>query len=281
MRSNGLSRRTRREVARRAAALILLAVMLFPVYWMVISALKTDKTLFTNPPYFYPPSPQWGFFWNTVETYARPLLNSAIISLSATIFALLICVPGAYALAKMNLPNGLVNVLLVVVLAVQVFPTIMLVPPLYQMATQVQALNHYWTLAILDSMYSVPFGLLVLRTFMLGIPDSLREAALVDGATEARVFFRIIIPNAKPGIATAMIFAFLFAWGDFVFGLTFTNGSGIQPITVSLYDVLGQNTQSWELLMALGTLLAIPAVLAVLGAQRALRQGVAGFGVER
>jgi multiple sugar transport system permease protein len=281
MRSSRMSRRARREVARRTAACVVLAVMLFPVYWMVISALKTDKTLFTNPPYFYPPSPQWGFLWNTVETYARPLLNSAIISVGATILALLVCVPGAYALAKMNVPYRLTNVLLVVILAVQVFPTIMLVPPLYQMATQVQALNHYWTLAILDTMYSVPFGLLVLRTFMLSVPDSLREAALVDGATESRAFLRVIIPNAKPGIATVMIFAFLFAWGDFVFGLTFTNGNNIQPVTVSLYDVLGQNTQSWELLMALGTLLAVPAVLAVLGAQRALQQGVAGFGVER
>jgi multiple sugar transport system permease protein len=281
MPSSGMSRRARREVARRIAACVILAVMLFPVYWMVISALKTDKTLFTNPPYFYPPSPRWGFLWNTVETYARPLLNSAIISVGATILALLVCVPGAYALAKMNVPYRLTNVLLVAILAVQVFPTIMLVPPLYQMATQVHALNHYWSLAILDTMYSVPFCLLVFRTFMLSVPDSLREAALVDGATEGRAFLRVIMPNARPGIATVMIFAFLFAWGDFVFGLTFTNGNSIQPVTVSLYDVLGQNTQSWELLMALGTLLAVPAVLAVLGAQRALQQGVAGFGVER
>lgn len=281
MRSRAASGRERRQVARGAAACAVLAVMLFPVYWMVISGLKTDKTLFANPPYFYPPSPQWALVWHTVETYARPLLNSAIVSVGATILALLVCVPGAYALAKMKVPYRLTSVFLVAILVVQVFPTIMLVPPLYQMAAQVHALNHYWTLAILDSMYSVPFGLLVLRTFMLSLPDSLREAALVDGASEGQAFIRVIIPNSKPGIATVMIFAFLFGWGDFVFGLTFTNGNGVQPATVSLYEVLGQNTQSWELLMALGTLLAVPAVLAVLGAQRALQQGVAGFGVER
>jgi multiple sugar transport system permease protein len=199
----------------------------------------------------------------------------------ATLLTAAICIPAAYALAKLGIPERITHVMLLVLLVVQALPTIMLVAPLYETAAKLNLLNQYWTIALLDSMYAVPFGVLILRAYMLSLPDELREAALVDGATERQAFTRIMLRNSKPGIATVVVFAFLFAWGDFVFGFTFTNGPGVEPATASLYALIGQFENQWQQLMALSTVLAVPAVVVVLGAQRALQQGVAGFGIEK
>jgi multiple sugar transport system permease protein len=273
--------RRNRNAVRLAGALAVLVIMLFPVYWMVISGLKTQHDLFAAPPSFYPAHPAWSRIGDAIRTYGRPLLNSIAISAIATVITALVCVPGAYALAKLGVSQRITSVLLVVILVVQVLPTIMLVSPLYEIAIRLHVLNQFWTIGLLDSMYSVPFGLLVLRAYMVALPDALREAALVDGCSEPKVFLRVILPNCRPGVATVVIFAFLFAWGDFVFGLNFTNGPAVQPATVSLYEIIGQNVQPWGQLMALGTVLAVPAVVVVLIAQRALQQGVAGFGIDK
>ncbi|HEY2241254.1 MAG TPA: carbohydrate ABC transporter permease [Streptosporangiaceae bacterium] len=273
--------RRNRNAVRLAGALAVLIIMLFPVYWMVISALKGQHDLFSTPPTFYPSHANWGRIGSAVSTYVHPLVNSVVISAIATVITALICVPGAYALAKLGVSERVTSVLMVVILVVQVLPTIMLVSPLYEIAIRLGILNQYWTVGLLDSMYSVPFGLLVLRAYMVALPSALREAALVDGCSEQKVFLRVILPNCKPGIGTVVIFAFLFAWGDFVFGLNFTNGPAVQPATVSLYEIIGRDVQPWGQLMALGTVLAVPAVVVVLIAQRALQQGVAGFGIDK
>jgi multiple sugar transport system permease protein len=271
-----------RERLRLVAALAVLAAVLFPVYWMVITALKgTQQQIFSEPPSFYPPHPNWEELWKVLVAYGRPLVNSIVICAMATLITLIICVPGAYALAKLGVSRRVTNILLVLLLVVQALPTIMLVGPLYETAAKLHLLNQYWTIALLDSMYAVPFGLLILRAYMMSVPDELRQAALVDGANERQAFWKVMLPNSKPGLATIIIFAFLFAWGDFVFGVTFTNGPAVEPATVSLYGLIGQFENQWQELMALATVLAVPAVMVVLGAQRALQQGIAGFGLEK
>jgi multiple sugar transport system permease protein len=282
VRGRGRWLRRHREALRLGGALAVLGVMLFPVYWMVITALKGKQAaIFAEPPLFYPPHPSWNELWRTITTYGRPLVNSIVISGLATVITVFVCVPGAYALAKLGVSRRMTHVGLVVLLVVQALPTIMLVGPLYETAAKLGLLNQYWTIAILDSMYAVPFGLLILRAYMVSLPDELREAALVDGATELQAFLRVMLRNSKPGIATVVVFAFLFAWGDFVFGFTFTNGPSVEPATVSLYGLIGQFENQWQQLMALSTVLAVPAVAVVLVAQRALQQGVAGFGIEK
>ena len=153
--------------------------------------------------------------------------------------------------------------------------------PLYEATSRVGLLNNYFTVGVVDPLYGVPFCVLVLRAYMRNIPGTLREAAIVDGASENQVFFRVMLPNSKPGLATIAIFSFLFAWGDFIFGLTFTSGPSVEPASVDLYSLIGSYYSAWFEVMSMVTLLAIPAVIVVILAQRLLQQGVTGFGVER
>jgi len=277
------SRRERRYGAiRLAGSLAVLAVMLFPVYWMVISGLKgTEGTLFHEPPYLYPPNADWRELLNVVRTYGKGLVNSVVISSIAVAITAVVCVPGAYALAKLGVGRRINYAILLALLVVQALPTIMLVAPLFETAAHLQLVNHYFTIGVLDSMYAVPFAVLILRAYMLKLPEELREAALIDGATEVQIFSRVMLPNSKPGVGTILLFAFLFAWGDFIFGLTFTNGTSVAPVTVSLYELIGTYAVSWQTLMALSTVLAVPAVIVVLVFQRFLQQGVTGFGMEK
>ena len=114
---------------------------------------------------------------------------------------------------------------------------------------------------------------------MNNIPGILREAAIVDGASESQVFVRVILPNSKPGLATIAIFSFLFVWGDFIFGLTFTSGPNVEPASVVLYSLIGSYYSAWSEVMSMGTLLAIPAVIVVILAQRLHSKVCTGLGL--
>lgn len=269
------------ESLRTIVSCCVVAFFLFPVYWLVASALKTANELFASTPVFWPHPALWSNFWVALKASANGIKNSFIIAGISTAVTSLVSIPAAYALAKGDLPTRLVRAVLIGLIIVQVLPTIMLLTPLYEIASQLGVLNNYGTIGLLDSMYSVPFCVLILRAYMRNLPSALREAAIVDGASEQQVFLRVFLPNAKPGVATVAIFAFLFAWGDFIFALTFTTGTAVAPATLVLYGLQGNYNSAWSEIMAMGSLLAIPAVTVVILAQRLLQQGVTGFGMER
>jgi multiple sugar transport system permease protein len=270
-----------REIGRTVLSVLVVALFLFPVYWMIVSALKVPGQLFSSHPIFLPHPAIWGDFRKAFDAAADGIKNSLIIALIAMAVTLVVAVPAAYALAKSGLHPRSVRWILITLIVVQVLPTIMLLTPLYEVASRVGLLNNYFTVGVVDALYAVPFCVLVLRAYMNNIPGILREAAIVDGASENQVFLRVILPNAKPGLATIAIFSFLFAWGDFIFGLTFTSGPSVEPASVVLYSLIGSYYSAWSEVMSMGTLLAIPAVIVVVLAQRLLQQGVTGFGVER
>ena len=169
------------EPARLVAATAVLVVLLFPVYWMVISGLKRGQAaLFHEPPYLYPPHPDWNEWVDVVREYGKPLLNSLAISGIAVCVTAAVCVPGAYALAKLGVGRRVNYILLLTLLIVQALPTIMLVAPLFEAAARLKLTNHYYTIGLFDSMYGVPFAVLILRAYMLKLPEELREAALVE-----------------------------------------------------------------------------------------------------
>lgn len=276
-----LRTRNGRDVARTVISCCVVVAFLFPVYWLVVSALKTSNQLFASSPVFLPHPALWSNFWTAMKASGNGIKNSFAIAGISTVVTTFVSVPAAYALGKGGISPRLVRAVLILLIIVQVLPTIMLMTPLYEIASTIGVLNNYGTVGVLDSMYSVPFCVLLLRAYMLNIPGFLREAAIIDGASEQQVFLRVMLPNAKPGLATVAIFAFLFAWGDFIFALTFTNGSGIEPATLVLYGLQGSHYSAWSEIMAMGSLLAIPAVVVVVLAQRLLQQGVTGFGAER
>jgi multiple sugar transport system permease protein len=140
--------------------------------------------------------------------------------------------------------------------------------------------NTYLGLILADASHGVPFCILLIRAFMVNIPSSLIEAARIDGAHELRIFRSIVLPVSRNSIVTAAVFAFLFAWSDFLFALTLTTGDEVVPVTLSVYQFVGAHTQSWAAMMATAALASIPAAFLLVAAQRYIAAGVTGGAVK-
>jgi multiple sugar transport system permease protein len=171
-------------------------------------------------------------------------------------------------------------VVLVGLLITQMIPGIVITNGLFPIYNSVGLVNSYLGLILADASLGIPFCMLLMRSFMVNIPTSLLEAARIDGASEFRVFRAIVVPLSRNALVTAAVFAFLFAWSDFLFALTLTTGSSLMPITLSMYQFVGAHTQSWGALMATATLASIPAAALLVIAQRYIASGVTGGAVK-
>ena len=264
----------RRSIAR-GLLLITMICLLFPVYWLIQSALSTQLELFHSPAYFFPPHPSLAGLRDAWRIISDGLWHSLIISLGTVILSLFLAITAGYGLllARAQRVGGLVRVM---VLFGLVFPTITFVIPLDKILYTLHLLDTYQGVILADSLYSVPLGVLIIYTYMLSIPHVLIEAAQVDGASSLRVLWSVAIPIARPAIATAAIFAFLAAWGDFLFAETFASNNQILPASIAIYNLTGITLQNvnWPEVMAGSLILGIPAVIAVAFAQRYIRAGI-------
>jgi multiple sugar transport system permease protein len=270
--------RIRRAWAETGLGIVLLAVMLAPVYWVCVSALKTGTQIFHTPPYLVPPTPTLSAFsaaWHVLSHY---MVNSGVIAIGAVILTLLLGAPAAFGIAHLRL--RLTPILVLVLLISQMFPSVMLATPLFILFNRIGLVNTYIGLIFANATNSLPFVILVLRAYLLTVPHELTEAAQVDGTGLFGAFWRVIVPTAASGMATAALFTFLFAWNDFTFGLTLTTGTDIQPVSLGLYNFMGQYTTQWNNLMAGAVLAALPAVIILLAAQRFVTAGLTAGAVK-
>ena len=192
--------------------------------------------------------------------------------------SLLIAVPAAHALANFRFRvTGLVTLVLLVT---QTIPGIVLGISFFKIFADIHLLNSYPGLIIADSTYCVPFDILVIRAFMISLPHELLEAAYVDGATLLGSLVRIVLPLSRPAILAAALFSFLFSWGDFLFALTLNTSGNVIPISLSIYQYLGQYTSQWPDLMAAAIFAAIPSAILLVLVQRGIRGGIATAGLK-
>ena len=261
-----------------AVALVIVGVMLLPLYWAVVTSLKTLHQSYATPTALFPPSPTFAAYSQVVHTQGGSLLTSFIIAVGATVVSLLISVPAAYALANFRFRvTWLVTLSLLVA---QTIPGIVLGTSFFKIFAGLHLLNSYLGLIIADSTYCVPFSILVVRAFMIGLPRELLEAARVDGATLLGTLLRIVIPLSRPVILTAALFSFLFAWGDFLFALTLSTSNSVEPMTLSIYSYMGQYTSQWPELMAAAVFAAIPSAILLILVQQGIRGGMATAGLK-
>jgi multiple sugar transport system permease protein len=255
--------------------LITMIGLLFPVYWLIQSALSTQLELFHSPAYFFPPHPTLAGLRAAWQIIDSGLWHSFIISAGTVVLSLFLSITAGYGLL-LGRARGTGTLVRLLVLFGLVFPTITFVIPLDKILYTLHILNTYQGVILADSLYSVPLGVLIIYTYMLAIPEELIEAAQVDGASSLRVLWKIAIPIAQPAIATAAIFAFLSAWGDFLFAETFASNNQILPASISIYNLTGVTLQNvnWPEVMAGSLILGVPAVAAVAFAQRYIRAGI-------
>jgi multiple sugar transport system permease protein len=260
------------------AAIAIVLILLSPLYWAAVTSLKTQNQTYASPATLLPPTPNFQAYAHVIQAQGHALLSSLVIAFGTALLTLIIATPAAYALAHFRF--RVTGIVVLALLAAQVVPSIVIGTSLYKTYTHIGLLNSYPGLILADSTYAVPFAILVLRAFLTGIPTELLEAAAIDGAGELRRFVRVIIPLSKPGLLSVTLFAFLFAWGDFLFALTLTTTNKIVPITLSIYSYVGVSIENWPSVMAASLFAALPAAVFLIVVQRVVKGGLVSTGLK-
>jgi multiple sugar transport system permease protein len=268
--------RAARKIPMTVLGIIFLGIMIFPVYWMINSSLQANTGAATTT--WFPLQPTLAGYQTALSQQGQNLITSLIVSLSTVVLTILIAAPAAYGLARFKM-RGIV-VFVFVLLITQMIPTIVIANALYTLFNDVGLLNTYIGLILADTAAQIPFSILLMRAFMSSIPQSLVEAALVDGANNFRAFVAIVVPISKNAIITAALFTFLGAWGDFLFALTLTTGADVRPVTLGIYNYLSGNVQAWGPVMSTAVLASIPAGVLLILAQRYIAAGALGGAVK-
>ncbi|MEV6604592.1 carbohydrate ABC transporter permease [Kutzneria sp. NPDC051319] len=263
---------------KTVAALVILAVMLFTLYWMVDASFQTNAQIADREPHWLPLDATLDGYRHALGQQGGHLVVSLIVALGTVVLTLLIAAPAAYGLSRRGSRPVLFSLLIV-----QLIPGIVMANALYRVFSTLGLLNSPEALVLADSTLAVPFAVLIMRAFMLSVPKELIEAANLDGAGAVRTFTRIVLPVSRNGVVTAALFAFLFSWGDFMFASTLNLGSpDWTPITVGLYDFVGAgtNTTSWNSVMATGVLASLPVAVLLVVAQRHVSAGLSAGAVK-
>jgi ABC-type glycerol-3-phosphate transport system permease component len=246
-----------------------------PFAWMVITAIKPNAEIFTSTPVFWPSDPTADRFVEVLTgdflTYVRisVMVTTATVGLSVSAAAL-----AGWTLARFPIP--LKRYLLILVLSAQMFPVVVLLIPIFLVMRNLGLLGTYTGLIIAYLSFTTPLVLWILRGFFKSIPIDLEEAALVDGATRAQAFRRIVLPLALPGIAATATFGFISAWNEFMFALTFTlNSPEMHTSTVALRQFVGRDMAAdWGMIMAFSVVMTLPVIVLFLFAHKRMTEGL-------
>jgi multiple sugar transport system permease protein len=271
-----------RAVGRVVGMVLIVAWCLAPFYWMVVASLRKVDFTFDSTPY-----PKHVTFSNYTaifkgdNNFGRALLNSLLIGVVVTIFAMLIGATCAYAIARLHFRGKFA--VLGLILAASMFPGVALVTPLFKFFTNIGWLGHYQALMIPDLSFALPLCVYVLSSFFTQMPWELEQAAKVDGATPGQAFRMVILPLAAPGLFTAAILVFLSVWNEFLLASQLSNNNvNIRPVTVAIAYFSGSDPRivPYTSIMAAGVVVTIPLVIVVLLFQRRIVSGLTAGGVK-
>lgn len=270
-----------RTMLLTALGLFCTALMIFPLYWVIVSSLKNTVELFRTPPTLFPLHIDWTpYITNFVQNQdmAHYMGNSLQIALGTMILSLVLATPIAYGLARLPIRGK--NVFLLTLLVVQMFPSIMLALPLFVMFSRVGLINSLVAVVLAVTTRTLPFAALILRPFFLSLPRELEDAALIDGCSLWGAFYRIILPLMRPGLLTVAALTFLMGWSDFLFPLTLISDDTKRPLTLGLYKFISEYGSHWNDLMAVATVTALPIILVFMFAQKYITSGLTAGAVK-
>src|SRR6478735_10926534 len=259
----------------------ILLYTLFPFYWAIVSSLSPDSQIAHTPARYWPEKIDWSHYKFVLNNgdFVRAFKNSVIVSVSTVLISLVVGAFAAYALGRLRFRGRTFTLYLI--LSMTMFPQIAILGSLFQMVRNFNLYDRLPALIITYLTFTIPFTVWVLTNFFRAMPAELEEAALVDGATPFRTFWEILLPLAMPGLVTTGLLAFIQAWNEFLFALTFTlqHARTVQPELASFSG----NTQydlPWGNMMAASVLVTIPLVILVLIFQRKILGGLTAGAVK-
>jgi multiple sugar transport system permease protein len=252
---------------------IIVLILLFPFFVALSTAFKDLNEVYTLPPYWIPQRLAWENFQHIWQKYplAQYFINSFIIAAGATLLATLLCIPAAYAFARLRFPGR--KAFLFTLLVVQMFSPIIVVITLYKVVVALHLSDTLSSLIIVNAVFTLAFAIWMMNGYFSTIPKEIEEAALIDGCSRVQTITRITLPIAMPGVVTVIIYTFISAWNEFMFALTFIRSTEKRPLTLGLYNFIGRWTVSWHYLMAAALLAIIPVILLFMIIEKQLVHG--------
>lgn len=262
------------------AVAAIIVFCLFPFYWLINVSLKSGPDLSGND--LFPPHPTLANYQSIFRNgdFTKALQNSAIVSLTTTALALLVGSFCAYALARLKMRGK--GLILAAILSVTTFPGIAIAAPLFKLWTDIGLYNTIPGLVIPYLTFALPLCIYILVSFFREIPKTLEEAALVDGATHFQAFYKVVLPLAAPGMATAAILTFIFAWNEFLLAITLTSSSNARTVPASIAFFTGstQFEQPLGTISAASVVISVPLILLVLFFQKRIVAGLTSGAVK-
>ncbi|MBK8030742.1 MAG: carbohydrate ABC transporter permease [Anaerolineae bacterium] len=256
---------------------ILLTIgFIFPLYWMVVSSLRPDGRIFVDAFDLLPSALSLDSYRTLFEEepFGRWMLNSVLQTGGFAITALFLCTTGGYALAKFKFRGR--NLLFMLILVSQMIPFHLLIVSLFLMIIQLGLVENYFGAII--PIAASPIGIFFVRQYMLSIDDEMLNAARVDGANEYQIFWSVVLPNARPAIATLFILFSLDYWNNLLWPLIVFRQAENMPLAVGITRLINQYRQSYDLVMAGSTLATIPIIILFLFLRRQVMEGLAATG---
>ena len=282
----------------------LVIIIIFPIYWTLISSFKKPNELITSEPTFYPREITLQYYdqiWNfdrqkrlqdteaeDIDSYLpdgdgikRPFLNSAIVSLGTIFFTVIVCTLGAYALTILNTPFK--NLIFLLMILPILIPGISLIIPLYKLMREIGLTDSHLGLILLHSTAMLPLGIFMMRNAFNSIPTSLREVAMLEGSSELKIITTVMLPLAIPGLLTVMVFAMYISWNDYILAFLFVNSPENLMLNIALMKVaLGgsQFEMKWGSLTSGSIISFIPIIIFYTFLQQYFVRGVTGSAVK-
>jgi trehalose/maltose transport system permease protein len=260
------------------AAIVVYTV--FPFYWAIVSSLKSGSALYSIEA--FPRHPAWSNYLAIFreQPFGRNIANSVFVATSVVALSLLLAITASYALGRVQFRGR--TTLLLVVLSVSMFPQVAVLSGMFELIRALGLYNNLLSLSLSYMIFTLPFTTWVLTTFMRELPKELEEAALVDGARPFTIITKVFMPLMWPALATTGLLAFIAAWNEFLFALTFTLSNDLRtvPVAIALISGASQFELPWGRVMAASVIVTTPLVVLVLIFQRRIVSGLTAGAVK-
>ncbi len=271
---------------KRAFLVLLSILVLLPVLYVLKIAFSGHGGFGSSSLNPLPTHFDLGNFWAVVHThdqeghnlFVRQAWNSIVVSISTTVLGLFLAATGAYVFSRFRFKGRRTGMMMFLVS--QMFPGVMMMIPLYVIMQKLHLLNTALGLILVYSTTSVPFSVWMLKGYFDTIPKDLEEAAIIDGASNVRIFYTIILPLSLPALAITALFSFMGAWNEFVLAYTFMNKATAFTLPVAIKNYVGEHTVRWGMFAASSVLVSIPVVTLFFALQKYLVSGLTAGSVK-
>jgi trehalose/maltose transport system permease protein len=277
-----------RRLVRRAPFLLLIALIflyaIFPFYWAIRSAFTPDRDMFVTPVQYFPSHPTFAHFREVLGSgdFQHALLNSTIVAGSVTLIALGFGALAGYALGRFRFRGR--GTALYLMLSMTIFPQIAILGALYKLINRFGIFNSLWALILSYMIFTLPFTVWVLTSFTRALPKDLEEAAYIDGATPFQTFYKVILPLIAPGLVTTGLLAFIAAWNEFLYAISFIQTTDKYTVPLAIVNFTGKSGSSFEVpwgqIMAATIVVTLPLIVLTLLLQRRILAGLTAGAVK-